>query len=73
MARTLERLRTQYASSAKVPMGGGGGRGPAARGMSGKPKDAAATIRRLLGYTKKYRLRLVGVLVCGVGAMLVFL
>ena len=64
MARTLERLRTQYAS-AKPAMGmNRGGRGPGARGMGGKPKDAAATIRRLLGYTKKYRLRLVGVLVC---------
>ena len=69
MARTLEQLQKQYASTAKDtrkgPMGGGPGpgRGPAVR-AHGKPKNMRATISRLLSYVSRYWFRLVLVLVC---------
>ncbi len=66
MARSLEELKKQYNSSSKhgkdEPMRGGG-RGPAPRGMGGKPKNMKKTIGRLLGYVGKYKALLVVVLV----------
>ena len=65
MPRNLEQLRKQYnsaaASGVKKDMPGGR-RGN--MGLTGKPKDAKATIRRLLTYLKPYRLLLVVVLLC---------
>ena len=65
MARTLERLQQQYNSTAKAPggrgPGGPGGRGP---GGHGKPKNARATIARLLRYVARYKLRLIFVALC---------
>lgn len=67
MARTLEQLQRQYNKRAadikRRGPGGGGPRGPMIRG-GGKMKNAKATISRILGYLKPYRLRLLGVLVC---------
>lgn len=66
--RTLEELQKQYASSYKgagkgPPMrmgpGGGRGRGP---GVKGKPKNTAATIKRLWAYVGKYKVALIAVL-----------
>ena len=65
MARSLERLRTQYAAKPGDMMKRGGpGGGPPGRGMTGKPKNARMTIRRLLGYVGKYWYKLVLVLLC---------
>lgn len=65
--RTLEELQKQYAGGKvgdpKKRMGPGRGRGPAVR-MGGKPKNMGKTLARLASYLKKYRLRLVTVLVC---------
>ena len=70
-ARTLEELQKQYGGrSSKGKMMGGPGpgprRGPGGPGMraKGKPKNTKATIKRLLSYLSKYKLRLVLVLVC---------
>ena len=71
-ARTLEELQKQYGGkSSKGPMGKmmGGGHGPRRGGgpgvrAKGKPKNTKATIKRLLSYLSKYKLRLVLVLVC---------
>ena len=52
MARSLERLRAQYAAKPGDMMKRGGpGGGPPGRGMTGKPKNARMTIRRLLSRT----------------------
>ena len=65
MARSLERLRTQYAAKPGDMMKRGGpGGGPPGRGMTGKPKNARMTIKRLLGYVGKYWYKLVLVLLC---------
>ena len=67
MARSLERLKKQYASAMPDPRKGGmgGGRGPGRmQGMTGKPKASGKTVRRLLGYVGTYWYRLVGVLLC---------
>ena len=67
MARSLERLRKQYASRPGDMMkrqGGGPRGGPPGRGMTGKPKNAGQTIKRLLGYVSQYWYKLVLVLVC---------
>ena len=73
MARTLERLQQQYNSTAKAPggrgPGGPGGRGPGGPGGRGpgghgKPKNARATIARLLRYVARYKLRLIFVALC---------
>ena len=77
MARSLEALQKQYNSAAsampgKAPggrgPGGGPGRGPGGPGMrgigGGKPKNTLATIKRLLSYISKYKIRLVFVLLC---------
>ena len=69
MARTLERLQQQYNSTAKGPGGPGGrgpgrGTGPGMRGGHGKPKNARATIARMLSYVGKYKAYLLLVLLC---------
>ena len=64
MARTLERLRTQYAAKPHEMMRGGGGPGPRGRGATGKPKNMRRTIKRLMSYVGKYWYRLVLVLLC---------
>ena len=70
MARNLEKLIRQYGKSAAPgkpggmmpgkpgPGGPGGPRGPR---MSGKPKNTAKTIGRMLNYVAKYKLRLIAV------------
>ena len=63
MARTLERLRTQYAAKPGDMMKGPR-QGPPGRGMTGKPKNTRQTIARLLGYVNEYRYRLILVLLC---------
>ncbi len=67
-ARTLEELQKQYNSVAKDqkrgPMGGHPGRRGPQRGSGGKPKNAGATVKRLLSYIAAYRGRLVLVLFC---------
>ena len=64
MARTLEALQKQYNSAASDQRRGPGPGGPR-RGMGGgKPKNAGKTIRRLLSYVAKYKLRLLCVLIC---------
>lgn len=72
MARKLEELQKQYNSHASHQKtgfggpGGGPGRGPGGRGphMKGKPKNTKNTIKRLLKYVGKYKLRLFFVLIC---------
>ena len=68
-ARSLEQLQKQYSRSA--PAGGmrrgpgGPGRGPGpGRRLTGKPKNARATITRLLQYVSRYKLSLLLVLCC---------
>ena len=63
MARTLEQLQKQYNKAASGPRRGPGGprRGPMEKG---KVKNSKATIARILGYLKPYRLRIVIVLLC---------
>ncbi len=60
MARNLAELQKQYNSvSHGMSLRGGGpgrGRGP---GGKGKPKNISATIKRLLNYVGKYKLRLI--------------
>ena len=63
MARTLEELRNRYNSSAShgqkkaMPMGP---RGPMRRdpSMKGKPKEFKKTVKRLLSYVGKHKLKL---------------
>ena len=57
MARTLERLRAQYAAKPGDMMKGPR-QGPPGRGMTGKPKNARQTIGRLMSYIRPYRFRL---------------
>ena len=63
MARTLERLRAQYAAKPGDMMKGPR-QGPPGRGMTGKPKNARRTISRLMDYIRPYRFRLILVLLC---------
>ena len=63
MARSLERLRRQYAAKPGDMMKGPR-HGPPGRGMTGKPKNAGQTIRRLMSYVSRYWYKLVLVLVC---------
>ncbi len=63
MARTLERLRAQYAAKPGDMMKGPR-HGPPGRGMTGKPKDTKQTISRLMSYVSEYRFRLMLVLLC---------
>ncbi len=67
MARSLERLRTQYAAKPEDMMKqshGPGRNGPPGRGATGKPKNTGETVKRLLSYVGKYWYRLVLVLLC---------
>ena len=70
MARNLEQLKERYNSSNR---GGGprrampmahGPRGPRAPGVKGKPKDLKKTIKRLLSYVGRHKIKLALVLVC---------
>ena len=63
MARSLERLRKQYAAK-PGEMQKGPRQGPPGRGATGKPKNAKQTIRRLMKYVSRYWGRLVLVLLC---------
>ena len=63
MARTLERLRAQYAAKPGDMMKGPR-QGPPGHGMTGKPKNARRTIGRLMAYIRPYRFRLLLVLLC---------
>ena len=65
MARTLEQLKKQYnsVSHGQSLRGGPGGRGPGPR-AKGKPKNMGATIKRLLSYVGKYKMRLALVFLC---------
>ena len=57
-----ESLKRRYGSRVSAGTIAGGGRGhgpghgPGARRMSGRPKDARATVKRLLGYLNQYKL-----------------
>ena len=66
-ARKLEELQKQYggkpSEAKRGMMGGRRGGGPGVR-AKGKPKNTAATIKRLMGYVSKYKFRLILVLVC---------
>ena len=62
MARTLEQLQKQYNKASKHQSLRGGGPGSGgSRGarMGGKPKDLKTTVKRLLTYVGKYKLRLI--------------
>ena len=63
MARSLERLRTQYAAK-PGDMQKGPRQGPPGRGMTGKPKNTRQTISRLMSYVSEYKYRLILVLLC---------
>lgn len=67
--RSLEDLQRQYNHGTKDPkkgmmMGPRGGGPGAQRGLGGKPKDTANTIKRLWGYVAKYKFRLIFVFIC---------
>ena len=66
MARDLSQLQKQYNRAASMPMRRGPGGGPPRRGPmeKSKLKNSKATIKRLLGYLKQYRFRIVLVLLC---------
>ena len=65
MARNLEDLQKQYnsVSHGMSLRGGGPGRGRGPRGK-GTPKNVGVTVKRLLSYVGKYKLRLVSVFLC---------
>jgi ATP-binding cassette subfamily B protein len=65
MARNLEELKKQYncVSHGTSLRGGRPGRGPGPR-VKGKPKNTKNTIKRILNYVGKYKLRLVLVFLC---------
>ena len=67
MARSLEELQKQYnsASHGESLRGGGFGGGPRhGRHAKGKPKNLGKTVKRILEYVGKYKLRLILVFVC---------
>lgn len=65
MKRSLESLQKQYNNSSSFKKNGPGGRGPGMRGPGGpKPKNTKATIKRIFGYLRNYRIHLVLVLLC---------
>ena len=71
MARDLKELQKQYNTSATAlrmgPGPGGPGGGPRGRGMGASKKslkNGSATIKRMLSYLKKYKLRIVVILFC---------
>ena len=59
MARNLEALRQRYnsVSHGSSLRGGGPGRGPGPR-AKGKPKNVGKTVKRLMAYVGRYKLRL---------------
>ncbi len=61
MARTLQELQKQYntASHGESLRGGPRGGGPHGGKAKGKPKNLGNTVKRLLSYVGKYKLRLV--------------
>ena len=69
MARNLEQLTKQYGKAAHPGKGGmmpgrrgpGGPGGPRGPRLTGKPKNTAKTIGRMLRYISKYKFRLIGV------------
>ena len=64
MSRKLEDLQKQYNSvSHGLSLRGGPGRGHGPR-AKGKPKNVGNTVKRLLSYVGKYKLRLVFVFIC---------
>ena len=65
MARNLEALRKQYnsVSHGTSLRGGGPGRGPGPR-AKGKPKNIGRTVKRLLSYVGRYKVRLSLVFLC---------
>ncbi|MBO5305694.1 MAG: ABC transporter ATP-binding protein [Clostridia bacterium] len=65
-ARTLEELQKQYGGKKRHDKGGHmhGPRGPMARGKGSKPKNARATLARLLSYLSPYKIHLVLVVLC---------
>ncbi len=71
MARNLQQLQKQYntVSHGESLRGGGPGGGPRGGGphggrAKGKPKNLSSTVKRLLSYVGKYKLRLMLVFVC---------
>ena len=66
MARNIEQLRATYnsASHGESLRGGPGPGGGMRRRATGKPKDMKQTVRRLLSYVGKYKLRLFFVFAC---------
>ena len=72
MARNLKALQKQYSSASSAPGGmrggpggpGGGRRGPRDMNSGVKPKDAAKTVGRLLGYIGNYKYMFIVVLLC---------
>ncbi len=66
MARSIEQLRARYnsASHGESLRGGGPGGGGMRRRASGKPKHLWNTVKRLLSYVGKYKLRLFFVFAC---------
>ncbi len=72
-ARSLEKLRKQYAGMGSTKgggrgpgpgHGGPGRRGPGGARAKGKPKEMKATISRLLRYVAKYKVHLISVFIC---------
>ena len=65
MARKLEELQKQYNSTSHgISLRGGGPGGRHGVKGKGKPKNVANTVKRLLSYVGKYKLRLVSVFLC---------
>lgn len=68
MARTIEQLTKRYAKTLPNAKPGGAGmmprRGPGAPRQSGKPKNTAKTVSRMLHYVSKYKFRFILVALC---------
>ena len=66
MARNLDELRARYNSTSHGQSfrGGGPGRGGPGPRPKGKPKNLGATVKRLLTYVGKYKIRLFFVFFC---------
>ena len=65
MARNLEELKKQYNSvSHGMSLRGGGPGGRHGPRGKGKPKNVGNTVKRLLSYVGKYKLRLISVFLC---------
>ncbi len=66
MARSLEELQKQYnsASHGESLRGGFGGGPRHGRHAKGKPKNLGKTVKRIMSYVGKYKLRLILVFIC---------